>query len=80
MRGRSPASSTRASKTATCTQLSLFGGDGDWEHTDLTDEAGAPTPMDSLAGYVTCLTGQGPVARVLYTTPGHHVHELFTFG
>jgi hypothetical protein len=62
-------------------QLSLFGGGGAvWEHTDLTRKAEAPIPMESLAGYVTCLSQQGPVARVLYTTPDHHVHELFTFG
>ena len=40
-----------------------------WQHGDLTDEAGASTPMESLVAYVTCLTSQGPVARVLYATP-----------
>jgi len=63
-------------------ELSLS-GHGDWEHTDLTDLpdlADAPNPMDSLAAYVTCLTRQGPVARILYTTPDNRVHELFNFG
>jgi acetoin utilization deacetylase AcuC-like enzyme len=51
-----------------------------WQHGNLTAQAAAPAAGGVLAGYTTSLSGQGPVARVLYTTPGHHVHELFTFG
>jgi hypothetical protein len=47
-------------------ELSLSGG-GRWKHTDLTDQAHAPTAfLGPLVGYTTSLDGQGPVARVLY--------------
>jgi hypothetical protein len=59
-------------------ELSLSGGSR-WQHTDLTDKANAPDAFGFVAAYTTNLAGQGPVARVLYRTNNHHIHELFTF-
>jgi hypothetical protein len=60
-------------------ELRLSGGSR-WRHTDLTDLADGPSSEGALAGYTTCLKGQGPVARVLYDALDRHIHELFTFG
>jgi hypothetical protein len=59
-------------------------GGGDWSHTDLTAAAGATdaqgVPLVSSMGYATSLDGQGPTARVVYTGPDRHLHELSTVG
>lgn len=50
-----------------------------WKATDLTALTGAPSGGWPKA-YVTSLTGQGPVARVVYQTNGNHIEELSTDG
>jgi hypothetical protein len=43
---------------------------------DLTTKTGAPTVNNGIHAYVTDLTGQGQVARVVYTSSDNHVQEL----
>jgi len=59
-------------------ELSVRGGH-DWVKADLTARTGAPTTVDGAIGYTTNLTGQGPAARVLYST-GEHIWELSVLG
>jgi len=47
-----------------------------WSGADLTAIAGAPAAAGNPAGYTTDLTGQGPVARVVYKTTSGHIEEL----
>ena len=55
-------------------ELSVLGGH-DWVKADLTAKTGAPLGQGPV-GYTTNLTGQGPVARVVYVTANSHVEEL----
>ena len=47
-----------------------------WSGADLTAIARAPAAAGNPAGYATDLTGQGPVARVVYRTASGHIEEL----
>jgi len=71
-RCRRPESSTTQAGTS---GRSVRGGH-DWTAADLTARTGAPTTVDEPFGYTTNLTGQGPVARVLYVTANEHIEEL----
>jgi hypothetical protein len=60
-------------------ELNANGGRG-WVHTDLTQRSRAALAASAPFGYTTNLTGQGPVARVVYTTTDGHIQELNTDG
>src|SRR5215471_3310083 len=51
-----------------------------WTRADLTARTGAPTVAIGPWGYTTDLTGQGPVARVVYAASSGHVWELSVRG
>jgi|GEM_PF-2373739 len=66
-------------RTGHVEQLYLAGG-GTWKKADLTAIAGAPVAASAPFGFTTSLSGQGPVARVVYkTTPGH-IEQLYLSG
>ena len=56
-------------------ELKVTGGAA-WQSTDLTGLVSGPTTPYPPFGYATSLTGQGPVARVLYVTRAGHIQEL----
>lgn len=57
-------------------ELSVSGAGGSWASADLTQLTGAPLSSGTPFGYTTSLTGQGPVARVVFRVSGGHVYEL----
>jgi uncharacterized protein (AIM24 family) len=56
-------------------ELNVDGGRS-WITADLTVLSGAPPAASAPFGYTTNLTGQGPVARVVYRTTDGHIQEL----
>jgi hypothetical protein len=57
--------------------MELRSSDGNtWVASNLTGLTGAPLAVDEPVAYVTNLTGQGPVARVVYNAMDGQVYEL----
>ena len=54
----------------------LASSGGSWSAVDLTALTGSPSAVGIPFGYTTTLTDQGPTARVVYRTTGHHIVEL----
>ena len=57
-------------------ELSLPSGGAGWNTADLTVLTRAPLAESAPFGYTTSLSGQGPVARVVYRTTDGHIQEL----
>ena len=72
--GQGPAARVLYSTGEHIWELSVLGGH-DWAKADLTAKTGAPLGQGPV-GYTTNLTGQGPVARVVYITANSHIEEL----